>query len=516
MDPVLPKPDYLQDLEWYWPFAKFSLDPNDLFTTLHDRFNTRPFSLQDPTAFHRDVYECADSSDTRDEFYSRLEQRKAQRIKEMSKGWDEVSTLLWSSTLLSCQLCYDPETRNVKMKPGTKNDSAARRQFAFQQYARYMSFDNLVTFFDGFVRDEREERESMRRRADEAIERTRTARAARRAAAASEAIEATSSDSPRRASHGTARSKRKSSRNAPVSTSESPAAAAVAAEKPEPTSSSRRIGPRQADRLSPEQTAESSRAAKRRIDEDAPISTGKRRRMASEDVGAEDVDTERPFAGQDQPGVPEATPTPARRRKRKSLDDSLEEARKKKARMVDSPSERLGQSPGQSANQDQPGRALSSTESAVNTVDRSPSILSNVPDTTQIPEQYDDRAFLRARTAHQIMDLNRAFYIEELSQSPSERSSEIIHTNQEIPQADEDQLTRGLTTENSTTEADTKSPKRKLQKKPRASNRQRVDKRRSNNEQNPSLPKKQSRRKNPQERSPPASHTTAFTLHAVV
>lgn len=565
MDPVLPKPDYLHDLEWYWPFAKFPLNPNDLFTTLHDRFNTRPFPLQDPVAFHRDVYECADSSDTIDEFYSQLEQRKAQRIEEMSEGWDEVSTLLVSfPTLLSCQLCYDPETRDVKKKPGTKNDSMAQRQFAFLQYARCMSFDNLVTFFDGFARDQREEQEKIRRRADEGVERMRRARAAKRAAAAS-GVEATSSDSPRRTSSRITSSKRKSSRNAPVSTSQSPAASAAATEKPEPTSSSRRIGPHQADGLSPGQTAEGSRAAKRTIDQDAPGSTRKRRRMVSEDVGAGNIDTERPTAGQGQAGVLEAAPTPARRKKRKSVEDSLEEARKKKARMVDSPSKRSRQSPRRSANQDQPGRAPSSTErdssipstavpsnydpeavheeriqkhppviepdrafyieestqspsdrnpSAVDTVDRSPSILSEIHDTTQIPVQYDDGELARIQTAGQIIDPNRAFYIEELSRSPSGRNSEIIHTNQEIPQADENQLTHGLTTETSTTAgADTKSPKRKLQKKPRASNRQRVDKRRSTKEQNPSSPKKQSRRKTPQERnpSPPAQRLLRST-----
>ncbi|KAM0479506.1 hypothetical protein ACHAPX_004722 [Trichoderma viride] len=550
MDPVLPKPDYLQDLEWYWPFAKFPLDPNDLFTTLHDRFNTRPFPLQDPTAFHRDVYECADSSDTIDEFYSQLEQRKAQRIEEMSEGWDEVSTLLVSfPTLLSCQLCYDPETRDVKMKPGTKNDSMAQRQFAFLQYARCMSFDNLVTFFDGFVRDQREEQERLRRRADEGIERLRRARAAKRAAASGD-IEATSSDSPRRASSRITRSKRRSPRNAPYSNSHSPAASAAAAETPQPASASRRIGPHQADRLSPEQTAEGSRAGKRRIDQDAPRSTGKRRRMAGEDAGAEHVDSERLAAGQDQSGVPEAAPTPARRKKRKSVDDSPTETGKKRARITDSPSKRSRQSPRRSANQDQPGRAPSSTErdssipsTAVpsnydpeavdedriqkkpvlepnkafyreeptqspsdrnprDTVDRTPSILSEIYDMTQIPVQdYDELAHVQ--TAHQIINPNRAFYIEEPSRSPSGRNSEVINANQEISQADEDESMHGLTTEDPTTaEADTKSPKRRLQKKPRASNRQRVEKRRSIKEQNPSSPTKQSRRKTPRERNP--------------
>lgn len=560
MDPTLPKPDYLRDIEWWWPFAKFPLDPNDLFTTLHGRFNTRPFPLQDPIAFHRDVYECADSSDTIDEFYSRLEQRKAQRIEEMSEGWDEVGTLLVSfPTLLACQSCYDPEARDAKMKPGSKNDSVAQRQFAFFQYARCMSFDNLVTFFDGFVKDKREEQENMRRRANKGIERMRRAQAAKRAAAASGAIEATTSDSPRRTSSRRTRNKRKSPRNASVSTSESSAASAAATEEPEPTPSSRRISPLQADGLSPGQTAESSRAGKRRSDGDAPRSTRKRRRLASEDVGTEDVDRERLAAGQDESGVSEAAPTSARRKKRKSIDDLPGEARKKRAKIFDSPSKRSRQSPGPSANQDQPGRAPSSTErdssipstavpsdydpdtvdeeriqripsildpnrafyieeptqspsernpSAVDTVDRSPSPLSEIDDMTQIPVQEDVGELVRVQTADQIIDPNRAFYIEESSRSPSGGDSEVIHANQEILHADEDELTHGLTTKTPTTAAaaaDTKKPKRKLQKKPRASNRQRVDKRRSIKEQDPSAPKKQSRREKPQERKPSPS-----------
>ncbi|KAL6900401.1 hypothetical protein GGI43DRAFT_405347 [Trichoderma evansii] len=502
MDPVLPTPDYRNDLEWYWPFDKFPLDPNDLFTTLHDRFNTRPFPLQDPVAFHRDVYECADSSDTIDEFYSRLEERKAQRIEEMSEGWDEVSTLLISfPTLLSCQLCYDPETRDVKMKPGTKNDSMGQRRFAFLQYARYMSFDNLVRFFDGFVRDERDEQDKIIRWADESIERMRREGAAKRAAAASGALEAATSDSSRRTSRRITRKQLKSSRNAPNSENPTASTASTAGrEEPRPTSSSRRAGPPRADKLSLGQTGESSRAGKRKSDEYVPRSTRKRRRIDSEDVGAEDVDAGRPLAGQDEPGDAEAAPTSTHRKKRKSMDDSLSEARRKKARIIDSPSNRLRRSPWRSANQDQPGRAPSSTDRDSSI----PSPLSEINDTTQLLVQEDDGEYVRIQTADRIMDANRAFYMEESSRS-SGRSSEVIDANQKIPQVDEDGAVHELTTEISTTAAETKKPKRKLQRKPRASSQQRADKRRSIKEQKSSAPKKQSRRKKPQERNPSPS-----------
>ncbi|KAH8120912.1 hypothetical protein FP744_10000963 [Trichoderma asperellum] len=574
MDPALPKPDYRHDLEWYWPFEKFPLDPNDLFTTLHDRFNTRPFPLQDPVAFHRDVYECADSSDTIDELYSRLEERKAQRIEEMSEGWDEVSTLLVSfPTLLSCQLCYDPETRDVKMKPGTKNDSMGQRRFAFLQYARYMSFDNLVRFFDGFVRDERDEQEKIRRWADEGLESMRRARAAKRVAAASGAIEAATPDSPRRTSPRIARSKLKSSRNAPASgssaasASASASASAAAGEKPRPPSSSRRAGPHRSDGSSPGQTAESSRAGKRRSDEDAHRSTRKRRHMANEDTGAEDVDPRRRAAEQDEPRGAEGAPTSAHSKKRKSSDDSPREARKKRTKTTDSPHNRSTQSPRRPANLDKPGRAPSSAErdssipstavpsnydpdavdeeriqripsiidpnkafyieertqspwernsSTVNTGDPSPSPLSEINDTTQLPVQEAGGEHAWVRTDDLIIDPNRAFYIEESSQPASGTSSEVVDASQEIPQADEDRLVHGLTPEIPTAATETKKPKKKLQRKPpktpRAPSRQRVDKRRSIKEQSSSAPKKQSRQNKPQERNP--SPSTQRLLHS--
>lgn len=557
MDPELPTPDYWHDLEWFWPFDKFPLDPNDLFTTLHDRFNTRPFPLQEPAAFHKDVCECADSSDTIDEFYSRLEKRKAQRIEEMSEGWDEVSNLLLSfPTPLSCQLCYDPETHDVKMKPGTKNDSMSQRRFAFRQYARYMSFDNLVRFLDGFVRDEREEREKNRRWADESIERLRKAQAAKRATAASGALEAATSDSPRRTSRRMAREKLNSSRHSPTSSSKGPAALAAANEMSRPSPSSRRVGPHQADGLPPRQTGESSRAGKRKSDQDVPRSTRKRRRLDSQDVGAEDVEAGRPVARQDEIAGSETVPSSAHRKKRKSTEDSLSEARKKKAKIIDSPNNRSRRSPRRSANQGQPGRAPSSTEgdsstpstavpsnyeagtvdeepiqkipsmhdpnkafyieeptqspsernlSTADAGDHCPSPLSEIPSATQLLVQEDNWWHERIQMTGRMLDPNREFYIEELTQSPSERNSEVVDTNQEIPQAGEDGIEHELTTEISTTATETKKPKRKLQRKPRASSRQRVDKRRSIKEQKSSAPKKQSRQRKSQEQTPSPS-----------
>jgi hypothetical protein len=139
--------------------------------------------------------------------------------------------------------------------------------------------------------------------------------------------------------------------------------------------------------------------------------------------------------------------------------------------------------------------------SAAGTVDHSRSLLSEINDMTQLPVQDDGGQLFYIQTADQTTDPNRAFYIGEPSQSPLGRNSGAIDANQEIPQADEDGTARELTT----AAADTKTPKRKPQKKSRPSNRQRVDKRRSVKEQNPSTPNKESRRKKPRERNPPPS-----------
>lgn len=75
MNPQLPQPIYVAESEFRWPWSKFCLPPEDLFTSLHDRFNTKSSAIQDPYAFHRDVFECADDSATIDEFYDQLAKR---------------------------------------------------------------------------------------------------------------------------------------------------------------------------------------------------------------------------------------------------------------------------------------------------------------------------------------------------------------------------------------------------------------------------------------------------------
>lgn len=79
--------------EWAepWPFWKFGLKQNDLNTTLHEKYNTFPSAIQDPEAFHHDVYELSTRADTRGEFEQLMEERKTQRLKELNTMLEDAS-----------------------------------------------------------------------------------------------------------------------------------------------------------------------------------------------------------------------------------------------------------------------------------------------------------------------------------------------------------------------------------------------------------------------------------------
>ncbi|KAK1256268.1 hypothetical protein MKX07_008527 [Trichoderma sp. CBMAI-0711] len=187
MEYKLPQVDSTDRERWDWPFLKFGFRRDELFTTLHDRFNVHQLPLQDPMAFHRDVCESVKYSATLEEFYAQMEERRVERAKEMNEAFNEICLLIASGPwVLACPLCYDPETGDVKTPPGTLNDSMPQKWALFNYFSRSLSFDTLIRFFDGFVRDRRKKVEDRRRSADKALERLRREGRARRAAAAAE------------------------------------------------------------------------------------------------------------------------------------------------------------------------------------------------------------------------------------------------------------------------------------------------------------------------------------------
>ncbi|KAK0732519.1 hypothetical protein B0T21DRAFT_290769 [Apiosordaria backusii] len=76
---------------WSWPHWKFGLRRDDLFTKLHDQYNTVPTPILDPEAFHHDVYEISNEANTADEFHSLLRERKQQRMRELNDSLESAA-----------------------------------------------------------------------------------------------------------------------------------------------------------------------------------------------------------------------------------------------------------------------------------------------------------------------------------------------------------------------------------------------------------------------------------------
>lgn len=132
--------------------------PDVLFTTLHQRFNTRVCPIQDPQSFVCDVRACAIGSPDVDTFYARLAERRDQRVSELEAVWSEVCSRM-RSKLWSEPICGNPDCKSLDMEdknPHTKNDKRFARSAALAHLSRTMAFDCLIDFFDGFVRDDRE------------------------------------------------------------------------------------------------------------------------------------------------------------------------------------------------------------------------------------------------------------------------------------------------------------------------------------------------------------------------
>ncbi|KAI8298075.1 hypothetical protein K4K61_012107 [Colletotrichum sp. SAR11_59] len=166
MNASLPNPDYATETEFRWPWWKFRLPPDALFTSLHNRFNTRPTAIQDPSAFHRDVISCADESATAEEFYDNLSARRDQRIIEMSDAWEETSCLLGGTPALWSH-CY---AAGDEHDGDAGKDCSAHRWRAFVQFCRSMSFDRMVMFFDEYASDERKRQQTEREEARKTLE----------------------------------------------------------------------------------------------------------------------------------------------------------------------------------------------------------------------------------------------------------------------------------------------------------------------------------------------------------
>ncbi|KAK3940508.1 hypothetical protein QBC46DRAFT_124709 [Diplogelasinospora grovesii] len=175
----VPTPNYDIEEHWRWPAWKFGLEPEDLFTTLYDRFNTTQAAIQEPSAFFYDVRDLAQRSDTIEEFYAGLSERRAQRLRELSDAWHDIALLLTvhPAPLDKCR-CKGFETQHAgALERGSSNK--LEQWGRFLNLARMMSFDAVVAYFDGYVKEERERRNERR---EETRKQTAAWEAARKAA----------------------------------------------------------------------------------------------------------------------------------------------------------------------------------------------------------------------------------------------------------------------------------------------------------------------------------------------
>ncbi|KAL6877125.1 hypothetical protein J3F83DRAFT_441244 [Trichoderma novae-zelandiae] len=126
----------MDDPDISWPAWKFGLKRDDLFTTLHDQYNTFTYTLQDPEAFHHDVYEISHRADTAEEFHRFMAARQRQRLSELHESLESLA---------------------VEIIANPKLMGSDQWQHALQLF-RTKSFDSIVRYFASYLPDEYLER----------------------------------------------------------------------------------------------------------------------------------------------------------------------------------------------------------------------------------------------------------------------------------------------------------------------------------------------------------------------
>jgi len=81
----------MDETGWAWPAWKFGFKRDDLFTTLNDQYNTFSCSIQDPEAFHHDVYEISNEAETREDFHRLMAIRQQQRLRELNESLESAA-----------------------------------------------------------------------------------------------------------------------------------------------------------------------------------------------------------------------------------------------------------------------------------------------------------------------------------------------------------------------------------------------------------------------------------------
>ncbi|KAL7927250.1 hypothetical protein ACQKWADRAFT_279936 [Trichoderma austrokoningii] len=122
----------MDDPDLSWPAWKFGMKRDDLFTTLHDQYNTFTYTLQDPEAFHHDVYEISNHADTPEEFHRFMAARQRQRLSELHESLESLA---------------------VEIIANPKLIGSDQWQHALQLF-RTKSFDSIVRYFASYLPDD--------------------------------------------------------------------------------------------------------------------------------------------------------------------------------------------------------------------------------------------------------------------------------------------------------------------------------------------------------------------------
>jgi hypothetical protein len=81
----------MDDLLWTWPAWKFGMKQEDLFTKLHDQYNTYTIPIQDAEAFYCDIAEISYEAQSTAEFHHLANHRRQQRLSELNKSLESAS-----------------------------------------------------------------------------------------------------------------------------------------------------------------------------------------------------------------------------------------------------------------------------------------------------------------------------------------------------------------------------------------------------------------------------------------
>ncbi|KAI9781446.1 MAG: hypothetical protein M1816_002367 [Peltula sp. TS41687] len=114
-----------------WPWWKFEMQPDDLFTTLHDQYNTLPSAIQGHDAFHSDVCEISREARDSDQFKQMMRARRALRLEELNNA-------------------LEYSAQQIVGDPALLGNNTRQWPYALQIF-RFKSLDALVGYFTSFL-----------------------------------------------------------------------------------------------------------------------------------------------------------------------------------------------------------------------------------------------------------------------------------------------------------------------------------------------------------------------------